>query len=307
MKLILLLVIIMWGSNFVVYKILLENFPFWTLVFSRNFFAALALVWLVRKFLHIKPRNKKLWGCVLGATLLGVFINNVLFQYGLQYTLATNASLIMGLTPLTTALISYLVFHVPLHRKQILGVFLGFFGVFLIVMKGSLQNLLEFSFNIGDLFIVGTLLFFSLSFIFVKKATDTMFPAEIITLYGYTITSICLIPMVFWEQTTMGWGELPTGVIFWIMLLYVGIFPTGIGTLLWNRGISILGPSQAAIFMNGVPLVAAVASIWVLGEPILWFHIIGFLFIATGVILGSQNNESVVEKKNEDKAASVSI
>ncbi len=307
MKLILLLVILMWGSNFVVYKILVEKFPFWTLVFFRNFFAALALVWIVRKFLHIKPSNKKLWGYVLAATLLGVFINNVLFQYGLQYTLATNASLIMGLTPLSTALISYFVFHVPLQRKQILGIFLGFFGVFLIVMKGSLQNLIEFSFNIGDLFIVGTLIFFSLSFIFVKKATDTKFPAEIITLYGYTITSICLFPMVFWEQTKNGWGELPTSLIYWIMLLYVGIFPTGVGTLLWNRGISVLGPSQVAIFMNGVPLVAAVASVWVLGEPILWFHIFGFIFIATGVILGSQNREEIVQRKKGEESKSISV
>ena len=94
-KWILLLVIVMWGSNFVITKILLESFPFWTLLFFRNLFAAIALIWVVRKFLFIVPGNKKVWGYVLGASIIGVVINNAFFQFGLKHTLATNASLIM--------------------------------------------------------------------------------------------------------------------------------------------------------------------------------------------------------------------
>lgn len=306
MKWILLLVILMWGSNFVITKILLENFPLWTLLFFRNFFASIALIWIVRKFLHIKPGNKKVWGYVLGASVLGVLINNFLFQLGLKYTLATNASLIMGLTPLATAFISYLVFHVPLHWKQVLGISLGFFGVSLVVMKGSIRNLIELSFNIGDLYIVGALLTFSVSFIFIKKATDIKFPPAIITLYAYSLSSICYLPMMVWEQTIEGWSTLPTSVFLWLMLLYVGIFPTGVGNMLWNRGISILGPGQCAMFMNGIPLVAAITAVFVLNEPILWLQIAGFLFIASGVFLGSQTTSisSLPIEKEKKKTSS---
>ncbi len=295
----------MWGSNFVITKILLESFPFWTLLFFRNLFAALVLVWIVRKFLHIVPRNKQTWLYVLGASVIGVIINNALFQVGLKYTLATNASLIMGLTPLATALISYLVFSAPLHWKQMLGISLGFFGVALVVLKGSIQNLILLSFNIGDLYIVGALLTFSLSFIFIKKATDIKFPPAIISLYAYALSSICYLPLVVWEQTLAGWSELPTSILLWLMLLYVGVFPTGVGNMLWNRGISILGPGQCAIFMNGIPLVAAITSVFVLNEPILLLQIIGFLFIGTGVILGSQTSKTVVAKKEERETATI--
>ncbi|MFC0472829.1 DMT family transporter [Halalkalibacter kiskunsagensis] len=224
---------------------------------------------------------------------------------GLKYTLATNASLIMGLTPLATAFIAYLVFRVPLHWKQMLGISLGFFGVSLVVLKGSITNLINLSFNMGDLYIVGALLTFSISFIFIKKATDIKFPPAIISLYAYSISSICYLPLVFWEQTMEGWSELPSSVLLWLMLLYVGVFPTGVGNMLWNRGISILGPGQCAIFMNGIPLVAAITSVLVLDEPILLLQIIGFLFIGSGVILGSQNSRPVAVKKEEKETTRI--
>lgn len=297
MRWILLLVIFMWGSNFVFTKLLLEMFPFWTLLFFRNLFAAFGLLWIVRKFLFITPGTKKMWVYVLGASIIGVVINNVLFQIGLKYTLATNASLIMGLTSLATAFISFLIFSVPLRWKQMLGITLGFFGVLLVVLKGSLMNLFTLSFNIGDLYIVGALITFSISFIFIKKATDLKFPPAIISLYAYALSSFCYLPMVIWEQATQGWSEFPSSVLLWLMLIYVGVFPTGVGNMLWNQGISILGPGQCAIFMNGVPVIAAITAVIVLDEPILLLQIIGFLFIGSGVILGSQNSRHGVKKE----------
>ncbi|MBD8067858.1 DMT family transporter [Bacillus sp. PS06] len=302
-----LVVILMWGSNFVFTKLLLEAFPFWTLLFVRNLFAAIALLWITRKYLFITPKTKKMWGYVLWASIIGVVINNVVFQIGLKYTLATNASLIMGLTPLATAFISYLVFSAPLRKKQIIGIALGFIGVTLVVLKGSITNLFSLSFNIGDFFIVGALLTFSISFIFIKKATDSKFPPAIISLYAYSISCICYIPMVLWEQAAQGWNSIPTDALLWLMLLYVGIFPTGVGNMLWNRGISILGPGPSAIFMNGVPVIAAITSVIVLDEPILMLQIIGFLFVGTGVLLGSQNKKGAAIKQKEKGPSGVPL
>lgn len=244
MKWLMVLVIFIWGTNFVVYKILVENFPFWTLLFFRNFFATIALVWMARKFIKIKPKNKKIWIFVVLASLSGIFLNNVLFQFGVRQTVATNVALIMALTPLTTAIISFLVFHEPLHRRQVLGIFFGFFGVMLVVLKGSIRNLVDVSVNLGDLFIVGSLLLFSISFIFIKKATDEDLPSESLTTYGHAISLIWVFPFLIWEHTSTGINEFPTNAIFWIMLVYVGIFPTALGNMLWNRGIVFWGQAN---------------------------------------------------------------
>ncbi|MDR7075728.1 drug/metabolite transporter (DMT)-like permease [Neobacillus niacini] len=308
-KWILSIVIIMWGSNFVLTKILVEQFPFWSLLFIRNLFATIALIWFIRNSPFILPRNKRAWVYILGASILGVVINNAIFLIGLKYSLPTNAALIMGLTPLVTSLMSYLVFSVPFNWKQILGISLGFFGVTLVVLKGSITNLIHLSFSIGDFYIVIALLTFSISFIFIKKAIDMNVSPEIISFYLFGISSICYFPLSFWELTMEGWSHLPTSIIPWLLLLYLGAFPLGVGNLLWNRGISVLGPSQSAIFMNGIPLVTAIASLLILDEPILVLQIIGFLFIGSGVFLGSQNSKpaAVTVINNEKKTSSTTL
>jgi drug/metabolite transporter (DMT)-like permease len=307
MKWLMLLVIMMWGTNFVFYKILVENFPFWTLMFLRNFFATLALVLMTRKLLSMKTKSLKIWVYVVLASFTGIYLNNVLLQMGIRHTLATNVALIMALTPLTTALISYLVFREPLQWKQVLGIFFGFLGVVLVVFKGSFQNLIKFTVNIGDVLVVGTLLLFSVSFIFIKKATDENFSSGLLTMYGHAISLIWIIPFSIWEQTKTGWSDFPSSPILWGMVIFMGIFPTALGNMLWNRGIGLLGPSKSAVFMNGTPLVTAITSFIVLSEPLVWIQIIGFLFIATGVILGTQKNKASTKKPIEKDHPSLMV
>lgn len=302
-----LLVILMWGTNFVVYKLLIESFPFWVLMFFRNFFATITLFWLTRKLLKVRIKGYMAWIFIVLATFTGIFFNNVLFQMGIRDTLATNVSLIMALTPITTTFISFLVFREPLHGKQVLGIFFAFFGVVLVVLKGSLRNLIEFSVNIGDLFIVCSLLSFSISFIFIKKAVDHKVPSELMTAYGHAISLIFIIPFLFMEQSTSGWSSIPSTPIYWLLLIFMGIFPTALGNMLWNRGIAELGPSKATIFMNGTPLVTAIASFFVLGEVINGIQILGFFIIATGVILGSQSPKHSTNKKIDKDQSSMTV
>lgn len=302
MKWLLVLVILMWGSNFVFTKMLLETFSLWSLLFFRNFFAVLTLLVIVRKFINIKPKDYRTWGYVLGVSIIGVTINNIFFQLGLKYTLVTNASLIMGLTPLATAFISFLVFQTQLHWKQMLGVCFGFFGVSLVVLKGSITTLLDLSFNLGDLYMLGALLSFTIGFIFIKKATDNQFPSALITLYAYAIASLTYLPIMFWEQFVSDWNGIATDFLSWLMLLYVGIFPTGVGNLIWNKGISILGPGPCSIFMNGIPVVASLTALLILKEPLLIIQIFGFMFIATGIVMGSHTPAKSVKEKKEDVA-----
>lgn len=302
MRWLLVLVLFMWGSNFVFTKKLLETFSLWTFLFFRNMVAVLAILIIVRKFLDIKPRDNKIWLYILGVSIIGVTINNIFFQLGVKHTLVTNASLIMGLTPLATAFISFLVFHTPLYWKQMLGVCFGLFGVTLVVLKGSIHTLLQLSFNIGDVYMLVALLSFTIGFIFIKKATDNQFPSALLTLYAYAIASFLYLPMALWEQMSLDWSGIATDFWSWIMLIYLGIFPTAIASLIWNRGISILGPGPCSIYMNGIPVVASLTALLVLNEPLLLIQLIGFMFIASGIIMGSQSSDKTVKQREKDVA-----
>ena len=66
------------------------------------------------------------------------------------------------------------------------------------------------------------------------------------------------------------------------ILLYLGIFVTGLGYYFYLKAIALSGPSMASIafFLN--PLIAPVLAFLVLGEPITFNLVIGVAFILAG-------------------------
>lgn len=79
------------------------------------------------------------------------------------------------------------------------------------------------------------------------------------------------------------WYELATGAhvtISWsalAALIYLGIVPTAITYILWNKGIQAVGPAKAGYFYNLLPIYTAILATVFLGESISWYHLAGGL------------------------------
>ena len=58
--------------------------------------------------------------------------------------------------------------------------------------------------------------------------------------------------------------------------------------IFWNKGTGIVGPSQAAVFMNIMPLVGIVCGVLFLDEQLLISQAIGGVLILGGVYLTTQ-------------------
>ena len=68
-------------------------------------------------------------------------------------------------------------------------------------------------------------------------------------------------------------------------LLYLGIFPSVIGYVFWNRGVEEVGPSVAGLFMHLMPVFGSLLAWLFLGERLFWFHLVGIAFIFAGIYL----------------------
>lgn len=67
------------------------------------------------------------------------------------------------------------------------------------------------------------------------------------------------------------------------------IFAGGlIAMIFWNKGTGIVGPSQAAVFMNIMPLVGIICGVLFLDEQLLISQAIGGVLILGGVYLTTQ-------------------
>jgi drug/metabolite transporter (DMT)-like permease len=78
-------------------------------------------------------------------------------------------------------------------------------------------------------------------------------------------------------------------------MLYVGIFPSFVGYVFWNRGVAEVGPQVAGIFVHLMPAFGALLAWLFLGERIYLFHLVGIALILAGIALTTWGRRVVPE------------
>jgi drug/metabolite transporter (DMT)-like permease len=78
-------------------------------------------------------------------------------------------------------------------------------------------------------------------------------------------------------------------------MLYVGIFPSFLGYVFWNRGVAEVGPQVAGIFVHLMPAFGALLAWLFLDERIYLFHIAGIALIVAGIALTTRGRRVVPE------------
>ncbi|WP_046213800.1 DMT family transporter [Paenibacillus wulumuqiensis] len=271
-----------WGLNIVIIKVLVEYLPPQTMTAFRIMmagFTALITIVLGKSFRHL---SKKEWIYTLLGMLFGVILHHSLIAVGLTMIDASNASLILALVPLTTAILAVLFLSEQLTKLRIVGFILALTGVFFI-QGGSLSNM---QLSQGELILLIAMVVQAISFIFVKKATATIDSKQVTTIM-YLLGSIGLLIISFITEPK-GLSEMTSASLFIYFLFIVsGIVATGVGYIVFNAAIQQIGAGQTAIFNNFVPFFGLVFSALFLNETITAPQLIGFVFIVAGVLFGT--------------------
>src|SRR5699024_9330276 len=214
---------------------------------------------------------------------------------GLTKTTASNSGLILGTVPLTTSILAAVMLKEKLSFLRLSGLFIGLFGVSIIVLNGA-GGLL--SVNGGDVFIAFAVLTQALSFIFIKQTSETM-KASLITGYILLIGSFFL----FLFSLILEPNALPLlkdgTVVAWGAFLISGILATGFGHYLYNNAIPHIGPGRVSIFNNMTPFFALIGSSLFLNEKILLIQMLAFVLIVASVILGSGLGDRFLLKRRQ--------
>jgi drug/metabolite transporter (DMT)-like permease len=94
------------------------------------------------------------------------------------------------------------------------------------------------------------------------------------------LTSLPLVAFEAWRGT-LAW---PTAK-GWAITLWVAIFPSCLSQLLFLRGVDLIGPSRAGVYVNLVPVFAAILAVATLGEPFAWYHAVALVLVLGGIAL----------------------
>jgi len=274
---------VFWSSNFIVGKALVGIVPPWTLNAGRFTIAALILL---PALLYCKERPpRETWLPLILMSLTGVFAFNAVLYIGLRHTSAINATLVNATTPVTTALIARLVIGEKITRRRVIGILLSFAGIAWIVSRGSFAALLNLDFNLGDVIVFFATSLWGFYMVMAKPMMRHLSPLSL-TSITTVIGALFLLPAAAFELRAQPAELWRAEVIF--AFLYLGIFPSFLSFVMWNRSIRTFGPGRASLAYNTLPLFAVVLAGIFLDEALQTYQVAGGIVIIAGVFIGTR-------------------
>ena len=276
-----------WAGNFIVGKVAtLFEIPPISLNFYRWFFAWIVLApFTMRQVILSKSIIKKNIFSILIMSFTSISVFNSAVYYGLNYTQVLNGVLLISTIPILIILISSIFKTEKINTLQIFGVLVSLSGVIIIITKMELQKLLHFQLNKGDLWILVAMLSWSIYSIIIKEKKINLKPFVLLqTLITFGV--IMLIPFYFLEISSG--KNIPLNIPVFLTIAYVVLF-AGIGAyIFWNKAVMTIGPNRSGVFLHLMPVFSSIMAIGLLGESFAKFHLVGALFIVTGIFLSSR-------------------
>ncbi len=271
-----------WAGNIVLARGVAELIPpvafafwRWTLAFM------LILPFCLRPLAADWHEIARGWKSLLVLALLGISSFNALLYTAVHTTTAINGALIQSSMPAVIVLLGLMLYREKVSFRQMAGTALCILGAALIVLRGELKTLVAMSFVQGDLLMIIAVLAYGLYSTLLRRRP----PIHPLSLLAATffLGAAGLLPVYLVELAATG-PFAPSRDIA-LSILYVAVFPSIVAYFCWNKGVDLVGPNRAGLFINLIPVFVALLSVGLLGESIRMFHLGGMGLITTGMVL----------------------
>ena len=277
----LLLMTLIWGSNFTAIKYSLEDLlplSFNALRFTLASVVMLIVAFLSRTSFKLAPGDG--WRLFL-LGLLGNTCYQSLFITGMAHTRAGNAALILATTPLFTAILGRIRKHEYFTGRGVAGLLLAFAGIVLIVVSGRGKISLGET-VLGDSLLLASTVCWSLYTVGSKELVHiygSMKATTIMMTSGTPFLLLICAPSLLRQD----WSRVRP--VAWAGLVYSGLFAIALAYLIWSVGVRKIGSTRTAIYSNITPIVALLVAWPALGESPTVGQIVGGFVIFAGIYL----------------------
>jgi drug/metabolite transporter (DMT)-like permease len=283
----LLFATLFWSGNFIVGKFAtLFEIPPLTLNFFRWVSVWFILIPFTYKDIYYNlPNIKKNWIVISFMGIITISTFNSVVYFALNYTQVINAVLVLAAIPVATIVLSSIMNIEKTNIFQLIGLLFSIIGISIVISNADIQKIGSLSFNKGDLWMLVCVLTWALYSTLLKKNKFEFSQFSLIQLM-VSVGILFLIPQFFYEKS-IGL-ELNYNKVFFIILFYVVVFPAIAAYYCWQKGIEIIGPNRASMFIQLMPLFSAVLAIIIFKEKFQIYHFIGATFIIMGIYLSNK-------------------
>ena len=285
--LLLILAPLFWGGNIVAGKLAVGQVDPFLLLVGRwtgatAILLTIAVPHLKRDWPLIRPRLPLL--ALYG--ILGFATFNILMYGAAYFTAAVNASIEQAAIPVMVLFGNFMIFKVRAKLLQVIGLILTIIGVIWVATHGEPGRLLALDVNIGDAMVLAA------CFLYAAYSLALRFRPDIHWLSFILVTAAAAFFTSLLFQVAIGGGfgklmaEIPrTTALGWSCILYVMTFPSIIAQLFYARGVQLVGPNRASIFINLLPVFGTVLSVIIIGESFESYHVVASILVVAGIIL----------------------
>jgi drug/metabolite transporter (DMT)-like permease len=299
--LVLVLVNLMWAFQFSGAKIATERLgpiavALIPLALSTALFAP-----LLRISRGAKPPLKwtpLVWRDLVLASTLGIIPAQLGLTWGVQHSLASNASVLTLTIPILTAIMAVLLLGEKMTPLRWLSFSLAIAGVLMVSdIDWKSVALFRGTYLAGNLLILASCLGSAFYNTYTKKLLETFNPVELLV-YSFLVTDIelALLMLVFERTPIAAFISLGAGV--WASLLIIAILSLSVSMLLYFWVIERIDVTQASLSIYLLPVFGVLFSTVVVRERITAQLVVGGLLVFAGTFL-----VTVYEERKRIRAA----
>ena len=281
----LILTTLMWGGNAIAGRLAVGEISPMVLTCLRWVFVVAVMIPLVGRQVvaeWAKLRARWVFTILMGA--FGFTAFNGLFYAAAHHTTAVNLTIFQGAIPVLVLLGTVLFFRARVIPLQVIGMIVTILGVVLVSVKADLEILKTLSLNIGDVWMLIACLFYAGYTLGLRHRPAI--PGLVFFAAMAGVAFVSSLPLIGLE-IARGTAQFPTPT-GWLILLYVAVMPSLLSQIFYMRGVELIGPARAGLFVNLVPVFGALLAVLLLGEPFATYHALGLVLVLGGIWLAEQ-------------------
>lgn len=221
------------------------------------------------------------WRSLFVAGAFGFTAFNALFYVAAHHTSAVNIGLIQGIIPAIVLAASVVAFRTPVGGFQIAGVIVTIAGVLAAVSRGDPEVLRRLAFNVGDVMMVAASLMYAAYTLWLRRRP----PVPQLVLFAALAVAALLSSMPLLAVEVAAGGFIAPSLTGWALIVFIGLVPSLVAQLSYMRGIELIGPARAGLFINFIPVFGALLAVLVLREPFAAYHAVALALVLGGIAL----------------------
>ncbi len=279
MEWLLISVALVWGANYTIGKYgvaYMSSIQFNSLRFLVASPVLLVITFMLERSLRIERKD---WLRLVVVGIVGTTLYQTLFMLSVKYTSATNASLLIAMSPIFTGILAVLHKQERFSMKIQVGSVLSFGGAALVLLTGhTSQSTYEYAWLGNGIGLVAAIAWGWYPIL--AQPLITKYSAMRVTSWSTLIGIVPLVIYCLFHASALTW---PADLLSWGSLTYSIVFATIFGLAMWYVGISQIGSTKVMVYMYLVPLFAVIFAAMTIGERITIMQLIGGLVIFIGL------------------------